>query len=146
MLDRLLHRESRETGHPPSRAWPRALLTVWVSVAALGSCGDDTASPGASPGTLEARLTSPNGPEGALLVEIDGALGSVSAEVGHLFHQRVEGRTMVVVVLEEAGEVRFRFDVPDVEAIPAYRIIEVSGPDDTLRGDLAGYTLQLLPS
>lgn len=142
MFYQLLQPSSSRDGFPPRRAWPRALLTAWVSVAVLGACGDDTASPGGSPGTLEARLTSPNGPEGALLVEIDGPLRSVSVEQGHLFHHRAEGHTQVLVVLDEPGEVRFRIDVADMDQAPPYRIIEVAGPDDTLRPDPAGYALR----
>lgn len=127
------------------RPRPRAFLAACLGIVILVACGDDSAGPRAAPGVLEARLASPHGPEGALLVEIDGPLGSVTTQTGHLFHHRAEGRTQVLVVLEDGGEIRFRIEVPDANQVPTYRIIEVSGPDDALRPDLAGYVLRFDP-
>ncbi|MDH3223191.1 MAG: hypothetical protein OEO23_05705 [Gemmatimonadota bacterium] len=90
-------------------------------------------------------LESPNGPEGALLVELDGTVGSAETATGHLFRHQAEGRTQLLLVLETAGEIRFRLGVPDGASPPDYRIIEVSGPDDRLRDDLSAYRLSFQP-
>lgn len=104
------------------------------------ACADGSTEP-RPPGTLDVVLESPNGPEGALLVEIDGPLQAVETESGHLFRNDAEGRTQILIVLESAGEIGFRIGVANGADPPEYRIIEVAGPDDRLRGDLAGYRL-----
>lgn len=118
-----------------------AVLALGATVAALG-CGDDSAAPEVTPGELTLRLNSPNGAEGALLVEIDGPVSVSNQAVGGLYTVQDGDITRVLVVMDEAGEIQFRITVPDVQLAPEYRIIEVSGPDDSLRAVLDGYTLE----
>ena len=111
-----------------------------VAACSALSCADGSTEP-PPPGTLGVVLQSPNGPEGALLVEIDGPVQTVETDAGHLFRNDAEGRTQILIVLESAGEIGFRIGVANRNAPPEYRIIEVAGPDDQLRGDLSGYRL-----
>lgn len=126
------------------RKGPSTSIAPWgavvLAVASLLTCADGSTEP-RPPGTLTVVLESPNGPEGALLVEIDGPVRDVATENGLLFRNDAEGRTQILIVLESAGEIRFLVGVPNGADPPEYRIIEVSGPDDELRGDLAGYRL-----
>lgn len=85
-------------------------------------------------------LASPNGSEGAVLLELDVPISSLQALGGEAFQESVDGRTRILA-LDDAGEIRFRVGVRDTREPPPYRIIEVAGPDSALRGDLSGYTL-----
>ena len=122
----------------------RASLLGAVALAAvsLAACADGSTEP-SPPGMIDVVLTSPNGPEGGLLVEIDGPIRTVETDTGHLFRNDAEGRTQVLIVLDSPGDITFSIGVPNGAALPEYRIIEVSGPDDQLRTDLSAYRLSL---
>lgn len=109
-------------------------------VATLAACGDGSGPPEVAPGQVDVLLESPHGPEGALLVELDVAISSLQAVGGEVFQEAADGRTRLLA-LDDAGEIRFRIGVPDTKRTVTYRIIEVAGPDNVLRGDLSGYAL-----
>ena len=49
--------------------------------------------------------------------------------------------TRVVVVRRDPGEIAFRLLAEDVNDPPELRVVEVGGPDDALRDDLAEYAV-----
>ena len=126
-----------------SRLGPGALALGTALV--LGGCGDGASAPPVTPGDLTVVLESPNGAEGAVLVEIDGFVSASAPAAGELYTVEDGEMTRVLVILDEAGEIRFQITVPDVREDPEYRIIEVSGPDDSVRQLLDGYTLEFTP-
>jgi len=112
------------------------------ATATVLACGDESAGPTAAPGDLAVQLGSPNGPEGALLVEFDGPVSASNPAAGQLHEIRDGDVTRILVLLEAEGVIGFQLAVPDTNSPPEYRIIEVSGPDNSIRNDLAGYSLE----
>ena len=123
-----------------SRRGSSLLGAVALAAVSFAACADGSTEP-TPPGMIDVVLTSPNGPEGGLLVEIDGPVRTVETDTGHLFRNDAEGRTQVLIVLDSPGDITFSIGVPNGTALPEYRIIEVSGPDDQLRTDLSAYRL-----
>lgn len=109
------------------------------------ACGD--AGPESGPGTLTARILSPNGAEGAAVVEVSGpGIGEIGAREGRLFSERRGDTVRVVLVREgEAGELSFTLSVADTTQPLAGTVLEVAGPDDALRSGLSSYTLEIHP-
>lgn len=123
----------------------RLLLTA-VAVGVVPAGCTDGPAPG--PGTLAASLVSPHGAEGAAVLELVGpGIEGVSGGAG----ARVWGRpgggdtVAVVVVADQPGALTFRVAVADTLLRPEVRVVEVAGPDDALRGVLAGYRVELTP-
>jgi len=131
----------REPGGPRRRGVSTALFLT--AALALGACGDE--GPASAPGTLTATVVSPNGAEGAALVTLLGAgMGAVGASEGRVFSEAHGDTVHVVVVNLAGGGLRFTVQVADTTQPPAGILVEVSGPDDRIRG-LAGYRLELRP-
>jgi hypothetical protein len=110
----------------------------------LGACGDE--GPESAPGTLTASVVSPTGPEGAALVTLVGqGMGAIGpSDEGRVFSQAHGDTVNVVVVNVAGGALRFTIQVADTTNPPAGTLVEVSGPDDRIRG-LTGYKLELRP-
>ena len=107
------------------------------------ACGD--AGPQSGPGTLTATVLSPNGAEGAAVVDVFGpGIGEVGALEGRAFSQR-RGDTVRVVVVrdQDAGDLSFTLSVADTTQLFTGVVLEVAGPDDALRGAVAGYTVEV---
>jgi hypothetical protein len=116
------------------------LLVLWVG--ALSSCG--TNSP---PQIVEitGRLVSPNGNEGAAVIEIDGLVSPViyGENAGDEFHPgSVGGMHRVVIVKSEPGEISFTLFLNGTAELPTATVIEVAGPDDQIRTSLDGYRVE----
>ena len=128
-------------GHARRRASHR-VAAIFLAVA-LGACGDE--GPVSAPGTLTATVVSPNGSEGAALVTLVGAgMGAVGPSEGRVFAEAHGDTVHVVVVNLAGGALRFTISVADTTKPPAGALLEVSGPDDGIRG-LAGYRLEIRP-
>ena len=119
-------------------------LVVLVFSAFVAACGNDTTQPTAAAGTLGVRLASPLGAEGAALIELRGPVHAVSATGGQLYELDEDGVRRVLVIMDEAGPISFAIEVPDTSDPPEYEILQVSAPDDELRADLTGYTLEFV--
>ncbi len=108
----------------------------------------DDVSPSAS-GDLPVRLTavlqSPNGDEGAVLIETRDPIVSVEELEGTLFVHREDDLTRVFIVLDTPGTIRFSVTLGAPAASIEWRILEVAGPDDGLRPDVSGYEVELIP-
>ena len=108
-----------------------AFLFVWN----LG-CDD------AQPGQIEVFLVSPNGPESAAIVELEGVFDQVSAPTSAVaFSEIVDGRTRIAIMMRAHGDVWFRVFVPSVSDPPAARVLEVAGPTNEIRDDVENYAL-----
>ncbi len=122
----------------------RALIAL--AVTGLLACGDDPTPPEPVPGDLLVTVVSPNGAEAAAVLETaDAGIVSVSADDAQLFHWRAGGLSRVVVLLDQAGPVRFRLSVEDLNQPPRLRIVEVADASNTLRPSLAGYNVTAEP-
>lgn len=125
---------------------PRCRIGLALAgLAALAACGSDrTAPPPPVPGDLRATLVSPNGAEGAAVVELIGSgLGDPRPEAGRLFAHHARDTLRVIVVLESAGAIGFAVSVPDVNRPPAARVVEVADGLNGLRASLGGYRVDL---
>jgi hypothetical protein len=126
---------------PAALAWASALALALPL--GLAGCGDR--GPVSAPGVLTARVISPTGAEGAALVTLVGpGIGAVGAAEGRVFSEARGDTVYVVVVNLAGGTLRFTLQVADTTRRPAGTLVEVSGPDDKVRG-LAGYKLEIRP-
>jgi hypothetical protein len=107
------------------------------------ACGDG--GPESGPGTLTATVLSPNGAEGAAVVEVFGpGIGAVGALEGRVFSERRGDTVRVVMVRDgDAGDLRFTLSVADTTEFFGGTVLEVAGPDDALRAGVSSYTLEV---
>ncbi|GBD32139.1 MAG: hypothetical protein KatS3mg081_2131 [Gemmatimonadales bacterium] len=118
------------------------LLAVLLA-AAVGGCESDVLE---TPVELRGRLVSPNGPEGAAVLELIGpGLGNARAASGHLFTRQNGDTLRLVAVLEEAGTVEFVVEWFRKKSRPEVRVLEVAGGDNAIRGSLSGYRVEFTP-
>lgn len=119
----------------PRRAAAALLL------AAAAACGPDASAPRNV--DVVATLRSPNGAEGAAVVELSGAeVLDASTDGGRLFLAGAGGVTRVVIVRDEPGAIAFRLTVDREAPTPAAVVVEVAGPDDALRPSVDGYAVE----
>ena len=118
----------------------RKIFSVGVAALAFAAC--DSTPPNES-GTLTAVLVSPNGAEGAAILDVVGDFESITAgnEVS-LFTTPSANGMRAIVVRPAAGELSVRIAVDDVSRPPAVSIVEVSDGDDKLRTSLSGYRVE----
>jgi hypothetical protein len=122
---------------PRRRAW--ALVLVFISLV-VASC--DTLEPDA-PGERLLAVVSPHGPEGAAVLRLSGGdVETITAVNGRLFVDRQGDELTAVVVLSAPGEVLLRLLVGSVRTLPAVTLLDVAAPDNSLRGDLASYSVE----
>jgi len=116
------------------------VVACLVSLGLVAGCGDD---PVPGPGVLTATVESPNGAEGAALLKLVGdRILKISSVEGRVFSE-YHGDTVIVVVVNEAGgELSFGVEVTDTTRRPVATLLEVSGPDDRIRG-LTGYSVDV---
>jgi len=97
------------------------------------------------PGDLVVRLVSPNGSEGAAVLQTtDGGITEIAVAAGlQAFHWTEGGLTRIVLLRDEAGEIRFVISVEDQNRPPQLEIVEVADGANRLRASLAGYSVQI---
>lgn len=120
-----------------------SLSAAFIAVTAgfaVGACDEEVTPPEPVSGTLVVSLTSPNGAEGAAVLETsaEGIVG-VANEAGQAFYRQGGDTSRIVVILDEPGEVRFTLEVEDVNTPPELEIVEVADGANELRADLTGY-------
>jgi hypothetical protein len=124
-------------------------MTVLAGVAVLGvaGCGDEATPPEPVPGDLAVSLVSPNGTEGAAVLETnDVGVVEVTPEVGQqAFRLTAGGVTRIVVLLDEPGDIGFTLSVEDLNRPPQLQVVEVADAENRLRPDLSGYAVASEP-
>jgi len=122
----------------------RVALTLLLGAALLAAACGDT-GPESGPGTLTATVLSPNGAEGAAVVDVFGpGIGAVAALEGRVFSQRRGDTVRVVLVRDgEAGDLRFTLAVADTTRVFTGVVLEVACPDDALRTAVSTYALEV---
>lgn len=93
-------------------------------------------------GTLTAVLASPNGPEGAAVLDVSGPVDTVTAVEGtQLFQTPTATGKRIILVRLAAGELSMRVAVPDVGSLPQISVVEVADGDNKIRQSTSGYTV-----
>ena len=117
-------------------------LCVAIASLILASC-DRSTDPGGA-GTLNVSLVSPNGAEGAAILDVAGEVESVSSTGDtRVFSADSPAGKRVVIVRGTAGSLSVRLRVPDVSRPPQVTVVEVADGDDRVRVSLAGYHVEL---
>ncbi len=116
------------------------LQLLLLAVVALG-CSDPH-GPG-RPSGFTLAVVSPNGAEGAALLDVAAAQVIGVTSESAVVHTQVEGdRLMVVLVRVQPGELRAFVEVSDATRPLDVRLVQVAGPTNALR-PLAGYALEV---
>lgn len=111
-----------------------------VLALALAACDGGTGPGGPRGGDYDAVLQSPNGPEAAAHLQLDGVgIENVAADSAFVASSDVSGGRRVVLVRPQAGTLRFRVTMAEGQGPPAVRVLEVAAPDDQPRASVAGY-------
>ncbi len=80
-----------------------------------------------------------------MLETADAGIVGVAADDAQVFHWRAGGLSRVVVLLDQAGDLRFRLSVEDLNRPPQLRIVEVADALNRLRPSHAGYLVRAKP-
>lgn len=96
-----------------------------------------------SPRAYDLRVASPNGAEGAAVLELRGPVARVTAPAGLVLAHGDGDVTRVVLVLDTPGELRLAVNPATRGATVEATLVEVSGPDDRPRASVDGYTVSL---
>lgn len=124
-----------------------AMVMVSIALAAIvpTACNFGLWGPSGS-GVIEVMLVSPYGAEGAAVLELTGgvALGVVASEYGDTFYEHHGDTTRAVMVLDEAGTIRFTVQTEDIGELPTVTVIQVAGGDNRLRADVSGYEVEFV--
>ena len=143
------------------------VLLLWSAAGVALSCGGSggdraptqpppeqptpPVAPVAVPGSLTARLVTPNADDGAILLDITGpapAAEITPAVQGAIVHSRTNGNTTRVAVFGSlASGALLKFSVPDVNAAPQFtgQVTEASDRASTLRASVTGYQIVIAP-
>ena len=106
----------------------------------VSGCTDDPVVPSGGPAQFQVTVISPNGPEGAVLIEIDHTgLGPITVLGGSAFSQERGDVTRLVIVLTDPGQVAFLMRVDDAAVLPTAKVLEVADGDNELRTSVNGY-------
>jgi hypothetical protein len=110
-----------------------------IAVMSLAATACDSTQPGGS-GTLKAVLVSPNGAEGAAVLDVTGTVESVTAPGDvTVFTTPSANGTRVIVMRLTPGELSMNIAVPNVSTRPVVTVVEVADGDDKIRPSLTGY-------
>ncbi len=119
-----------------------SLRVVVAAVLALtaGSCDSGPTAPIA--GEVEFMIVSPNGPEGAALIELRTTeVGLVTSSGARVFTGGTGDNTRILLVRTNPGTLSFRLTVNDVRRPAAASLLEIAGGDNQLR-ELSGYRIE----
>jgi hypothetical protein len=85
------------------------------------------------------HLVSPNGAEGAVVLEFAGAVDTVAVAGGTAWVRFAGGVTRAALVLDKAGSIRFSLPHAPLGDGPAATVLEVADGSNQLRASTAGY-------
>ena len=119
------------------------IVCAWGAVL-FSACDSDDPAP--MPGVLTATLVSPNGAEGSAHVRLFGeGIVEVRPLDARTFSHAQGDTVNVVLVRDQAGDLRFLVALADTTRVPSAAVLEVAGGDDRLRSNLQSYRLELRP-
>ena len=119
------------------------ILAVFA-IAATGLAGCEGSTKPDGPGTLTAELVSPNGAEGAAILDVVGSVDTFTGSSDVSVHTTpIANGTRVIVVRLNPGTLQLSLRVPDVSNPPAITVVEVAAGDDKLRPSVAGYQVNI---
>jgi len=112
----------------------------------VAACSDSGPSGPSGPGTFRADLASPNGAEGAAVFELTGGvgLGDVTMSGGEVLYDHGPGATLIIVLLDTPGQIRFQIRTENVGSLPSVTVVQVADGGNELRESLSGYAVQLV--
>jgi hypothetical protein len=121
----------------------RVAAMLLLSLVAL-SCSAPSGNDRSGPGTVQLRFQTPNSGDGAIKFTLNGPgiTGVVAAGDLMVYSRLGAGNTTTVAVFGDLADgLIVTFDVPDVAALDDYiaTLLQVAGPDNTLRTSLTGY-------
>ncbi len=117
-------------------------IAITALLLAVVGCGGDV-GPELRPGLLTASLVSPNGSEGAALINVVGAgLGFVEPAGGRAFTFSRGDTIRILLLLDTPGDLGFRISVPDVDRPPVATVVQVTDGENALRPDLSAYRVR----
>ena len=120
----------------------RFVIAVAVSVMLVAAC-DNSARPGGG-GNVDAVLVSPNGDEGAAVLDVTGTVESFTGTEGvSVYTTPTSTGTRVVLVRLTPGTLSMKLSLQDQDRLPAISVVEVADGDDRVRQSVAGYTVEL---
>ena len=120
-----------------------ALSIGALSIGAL-SCSSPSGNDLSGPGTVRIRFETPNSDDGAIKLLLSGpGISAIGATGDLMVFSRLGagGMTTIAAFGDLADGFIVTFDVPDRSDLDKYSatLLEVSGPDNALRGSLTGY-------
>jgi len=116
------------------------MIATAAILAFTASC-DSPARPGGR-GNLTAVITSPNGDEGAAVLDVNGTVDAfVGSSDVSVYTTPAPSGTRVVLVRMTPGALSVTLTVPDISRPPTISIVEIADGADHLRASLAGYTV-----
>ena len=117
-------------------------LSLVLSLLFVIGCDGSTEPSG--PGTITVSIVSPNGAEGAAILDIVGPVETVTGanDVSAYPTPSATG-TRVVLVRMTPGSLQVRLGIPDVSRPPSVSVIEVADGNDRLRESVGGYSVEL---
>jgi hypothetical protein len=116
----------------------RLLAAVFLFTSLLAACNDGS-SP--KPSGAAGRVVSPNGAEGAAIIEFSGVVSSINVPGGVGYLSTSGGVTRAALILEQPGTIRFSLPGVAIGAGPAATVIEVADGGNQPRAAVAGYTV-----
>ena len=117
----------------------RRTLTAAVLLTSLLAACHDGSSP--KPSGAAGRIVSPNGAEGAAVIEFAGVVSSIDVPGGVGYLSSTGGVTRAALILQQAGTIRFSLPGVPLGAGPAATVIEVADGSNQPRAVVAGYTV-----
>jgi hypothetical protein len=115
-----------------------ALALLATCGAALAGCSGDGGPTQQLHGAV-GRLVSPNGAEGAAVIEIAASVDSVEVLGGEGFLRPANGVTRIAVVLDQPGTIRFGLPRLPRGTGPTATVVQVADGNNQLRADVAAY-------
>ena len=120
----------------------RLVIAVAAAALLLSAC-DNSNRPGGG-GSISAVVVSPNGDEGAAVLDVVGTVESFTGTDGvSVYTTPTSTGTRVVLVRLTPGTLSMKLSVQDQDQLPAISVVEVADPDDRVRPSIAGYTVEL---
>jgi hypothetical protein len=113
-------------------------LSIVGLLAFISACSKDDGPTSHLEGPIGV-VTSPNGAEGAAIVEFAGVVDSVMIEGGTAFLRSAGGITRAALILDQPGTIRFSLPKVSSGSLPATSVIQVADGNNQLRSNTSAY-------